>query len=133
MSSATVLQDLNEDNPEQYRLQIKNSIYGDIRQLPLVNSGSSYNTVSFRTFQAQHPQLVKVLTDMKTPSPCRVTSDKHQPKSGCLKNSMRVIPSKQSNNFAAENSWSNSKNNGLKAPIALNFKRSTILARRTQI
>ncbi|CAG9328505.1 unnamed protein product [Blepharisma stoltei] len=132
MNSKTVFEDSRHNDTEIYTIQIENSIC-DTHNLLDVPQIYPYIQTSFKSFQAQHPQLVKVLMDMKTPSPCRVASDKHQPKSGCLKNLIKIVPNIQNNDPATENSWNNSRNSHDKAPVVLNFKRSSILARRTQI
>jgi len=38
----------------------------------------------FSKITAVHPKVLEVLNDLKVPSPARVVSDKHQPKSGVL-------------------------------------------------
>lgn len=89
--------------------------------------------LSYRTLQAQHPQLIKILTDFKTPSPCRVASDKFQPISGTVRPIRLNNSSTKNFDEASGNSWNSKEIHSSKIPVALNFKRSSILARRSQI
>jgi len=74
-------------------------------------------------YQVQHPRLVKVLKDLKTPSPVRVVSDSQQPKEGQLR---KRAPSAISTD-AEEEPFQRPR---LKKSLTLNLESSSLLSRR---
>jgi len=89
-----------------------------------VHTSDSSDTFSnFNTYykQVRHPRLVEVLTSCKVPSPCKVVSDREQPKSGVLYKLKKLkVPSAPAGRIV------NSKS------ITLALSSNTILNRRLQ-